>query len=288
MSANKLLKRIIRPDDFDYSKEGENPADEFAVVFSALIHDVDHTGLPNSQLVLEKADVALKYHNKSVAEQNSLSIAWEMLLEPKYAALRACIWNSDQERRRFRQLLVNAVMATDILDKEQQLIRKKRWDKAFHDPERRLSMDSTEELTMNRKATSVLEHIIQASDVAHTMQHWRIYCKWNQRLFEEMYLAYKTGRSSKDPSIGWYEGEIWFFDHYIIPLAKKLRECGVFGVASDEYLTYALENRKEWEMKGRDVCNEMLEAVASKSMTEQQLQQQSTKFLKQRRRETIG
>jgi hypothetical protein len=31
--------------------------------------------------------------------------------------------------------------------------------------------------------------------------------------------------------------EIGFFDFYIIPLAKKLKECGVFGVSSDEVRT---------------------------------------------------
>jgi len=31
-------------------------------------------------------------------------------------------------------------------------------------------------------------------------------------------------------------GEIGFYDFYIIPLAKKLDQCGVFGVSSDEYL----------------------------------------------------
>lgn len=38
----------------------------------------------------------------------------------------------------------------------------------------------------------------------------------------------------------------------------KLTECGVFGVSSDEYLQYAIENRREWEMKGRDVAATML------------------------------
>jgi len=27
----------------------------------------------------------------------------------------------------------------------------------------------------------------------------------------------------------------------------------VFGVASDEYLNYATANRKEWELKGKDI-----------------------------------
>jgi hypothetical protein len=44
-----------------------------------------------------------------------------------------------------------------------------------------------------------------------------------------------------------------FFDFYIIPLAKKLADCGVFGVASDEYLNYAMANRMEWQHKGKDI-----------------------------------
>ena len=46
--------------------------------------------------------------------------------------------------------------------------------------------------------------------------------------------AFKEGRMEKDPSEFWYKGEIGFFDFYIIPLAKKLKECGVFGVSCDE------------------------------------------------------
>jgi hypothetical protein len=91
------------------------------------------------------------------------------------------------------------------------------------------------------------------------MQHWHIYQRWNQRLFNEMYTAYKNGRSEKDPSEGWYRGELWFFDNYVIPLAKKLKECGVFGVSSDEYLNYATENREEWKRKGRSIVEGMVE-----------------------------
>ena len=44
-----------------------------------------------------------------------------------------------------------------------------------------------------------------------------------------------------------------------IPLAKKLKDCGVFGVSSDEYLNYALQNRAEWEARGQQVVAEMME-----------------------------
>jgi len=55
-----------------------------------------------------------------------------------------------------------------------------------------------------------------------------------------------------------YKGEIGFFDFYIIPLAKKLKDCGVFGVSSDEYLNYAIRNREEWSRKGEAVTAEMV------------------------------
>ena len=65
----------------------------------------------------------------------------------------------------------------------------------------------------------------------------------------------------KDPTTFWYHGEIGFFDFYIIPLAKKLRDCGVFGVSCDEYLSYALQNRNEWEKNGLEVVEELRESV---------------------------
>jgi hypothetical protein len=76
-----------------------------------------------------------------------------------------------------------------------------------------------------------------------------------------MYFGYLKGRSEKDPSTNWYEGELWFFDFYVIPLARKLKECGVFGVSSDEYLDYAVRNRTEWARKGKEVAKTMLEGA---------------------------
>jgi hypothetical protein len=73
-----------------------------------------------------------------------------------------------------------------------------------------------------------------------------------------MYMSFKDGRTDTDPSPGWYKGELWFFDNYVIPLAKKLKDCGVFGVCSDECLNYAMENRRMWEVHGEEVVADML------------------------------
>mmetsp|Transcript_38112 Transcript_38112/g.92230 ORF Transcript_38112/g.92230 Transcript_38112/m.92230 type:complete len:1305 (+) Transcript_38112:58-3972(+) len=219
-----------------------DPLTQFAVIFSAIIHDADHPGVPNTQLVKENTKNARMYKDKSVAEQNSVDLCWEILMQPDYKDLRACIYQNESDLRRFRQLVVNTVMATDIADKELQTLRKKRWETAFS--ETRLQ---EQEITgIDRKATIVIEHLIQASDVSHTMQHWHIYKSWNEKFFMECYGAYRAGRAASDPSLNWYKGEIGFFDFYVIPLAKKLDSCGVFGVSSDEYMNYAKANRDEW------------------------------------------
>jgi hypothetical protein len=272
MSVSKLLSRIVAPDiDAEDKDVAENlhdhtygitscPLTQFAVVISALVHDVDHVGVSNFTLVTENASLAATYKSKSIAEQNSVDLAWQTLMEPRFMELRNCIYADTNELSRFRQLLVNTVLATDIFDKELQALRKSTWDKAFNS---QISSSNKQE-DINRKATIVIEHLIQASDVAHTMQHWHIYQKWNERLFQEMYSAYKTGRTPKDPSLGWYNGELGFFDNYIIPLAKKLKDCGVFGVSSDEYLNYALENRREWAAKGEGAVDSMMEKFGYK------------------------
>ena len=64
--------------------------------------------------------------------------------------------------------------------------------------------------------------IIQASDVAHCMQDWGIYQKYNRRLFEEQLQAFRKGYTGDDPRPGWYKGEIWFFENYISKFSESL------------------------------------------------------------------
>jgi hypothetical protein len=230
MSVTKLLSRIVAPLDVldDYrdllNKKDlmttlhdhtygitSDPLTQFACVFSALIHDVDHSGVPNAELIAENTELAQRYHGKSVAEQNSIDLSWNLLRQPEFAELLRTICSTKMEYKRFRQLVVNTVLATDIMDPELKQIRNVRWMKAFADSEESLLVTLTttdieshtsscnvspEEQTsklketcayqVNRKATIVIEHMIQASDVSHTMQHWHIYRKWNERFFYGM------------------------------------------------------------------------------------------------------
>lgn len=108
------------------------------------------------------------------------------------------------------------------------------------------------------------------SQIGHLSFGADVYRKWNERLFQEVYKAYTEGRIDKDPSEGWYQGEIGFFDFYIIPLAKKLETCGVFGVSSDEYLSYAQHNRDEWAEKGEAIVEGYLSAAGRPTANKEQ------------------
>lgn len=76
-NANKMMNSIT---DQDIFRRTSDPLTQFAVVFSALIHDADHLGVPNMILMKERPRIAALYQNKSCAEQNSVDLAWNLLM----------------------------------------------------------------------------------------------------------------------------------------------------------------------------------------------------------------
>eukprot|EP00980_Cylindrotheca_fusiformis_P019530 scaffold6768_cov109-Cylindrotheca_fusiformis.AAC.5 len=125
MSANKLLNRIVVPSpletngnmkeahDFTYGLTSD-PLTQFAIIFSAIVHDVDHQGVSNEQLVNENNRLASMYKCKSILEQNSIDLAFELFSSGNFPALLSCVCTNESEVNRFRQLVVNSVIATDM------------------------------------------------------------------------------------------------------------------------------------------------------------------------------
>lgn len=130
MSVTKLLSRIVAPKHLKESKPSahslhdhtygitSDPLTQFACVFSALIHDVDHRGIPNADLNNEDPDLSDRYGGKSVAEQNSTDLAWNLLFQSQFSNLRKAIFRTKDELVRFRALVVNGVMATDLVSRQ--------------------------------------------------------------------------------------------------------------------------------------------------------------------------
>jgi 3'5'-cyclic nucleotide phosphodiesterase len=273
-----------------------DPLTLFACAFSALIQSVDHPGVPNAVLVNEDGDLAKKYGGQSIAEQNSVEVAWNLLMADKYSDLRASIFPTSSEQNHFRQIVIHSVMATDMLDPKLKAMRNQQWKQTFGGNQAQNRRTMSRDID-NRKATIVIEHLMQTSSIAHTMQHvsskcrnksrtkrlsrsiiaqhnlssfiqWHIYRKWSEKLYREILVAFLIGRTEYDPSVDWFEREIQFFDFTVIPLARKLKECGVFGVSGHEYLNYAMNNRKAWEIHGKEIVAEMSARCKSEIMVE--------------------
>lgn len=172
MSLVKLVSRVVGPGEEPSSASNKcfglscDPLAQFACVFAAVIHDTAHPGVSNSQLVNEGSTLAQAYEFRSIAEQHSVQTIWELLNDNAFPDLRRAICATQAEVRRFRQLLVNLVLATDILDVDQRETRDRRWESVFG-PQVHALPD-----LYSRKATILAEHLIQAADIGHTMQHW--------------------------------------------------------------------------------------------------------------------
>lgn len=329
-SLNNVCHRYHLEKDFE--ADISNPMNHFVLIFAAFIHDVDHLGVPNAVLVKERHEKAIKYQNISVAEQNSVDIAFEILDKPDFSILRKAIFLDEQEYAYFRELVREIVITTDIASSDRQKQCNERFNcvilnvgtklkgkcqggsnaiekqcnaKYFDDEggvcdklaSKRLishplysatnkkkkssskksqsSLSSTT-ATQNRKGyskriceqncnstktfkewelvrLSLMELMLLAADVSHCMQSWEVFLKWNTNLYHELNTAYKQGRSF-DPSKNWYEGQIGFFENYIIPLSTRLKQSELFGSQGSLFVKLAVENKHRWTIEGNNIC----------------------------------
>lgn len=259
----------------------------FAVVFATLIHDVDHKGVPNNQLMAESDPIAAKYGGeecmKSYAEWNSVDIGLSLLRDRvEYTNLASVIGGHQKDR--FYKMVTDLVLCTDIACKERRDMGMQKWEKTMGDRIMKscstsstfnsvkysdgIHGDNTQtSLTLSytpEEVSCIAEQIIQAADVSHTMQHFSTFSKWNTHLYHEVLAAYNCGRTNnvaspeiRHPKENWYESQIGFFDFYVIPLAERLDACGVF---SDEqkFAQLASRNKEQWIEIGRDCSSTMV------------------------------
>jgi hypothetical protein len=140
VSTNKLIDLMLSLDSDNFLDDAERPVtfglrrDPVALAalqFAALIHDVEHPGVTNRQLVAEGDPLAVLYNDQSVTEKNSLHVAFSELLKDDYKELRVAMFPDDGTYRYFRTVVINAVMSTDIASPEQTVITKAKWKEAF-------------------------------------------------------------------------------------------------------------------------------------------------------------
>lgn len=162
ISTNKLIDLILQdlttpqtarpPPTYGFR---DDPLMQMCLLFSALIHDVNHQGIPNRQLANEDDALAIKYNDQSIAENESLFLAFsELLKSPEYDQLRITIFPQSEDYRRFRQAAINLVLATDIASPERSQLGKSKWKEAFGDPYETVERKVLKQLKRRASASS--------------------------------------------------------------------------------------------------------------------------------------
>jgi hypothetical protein len=75
------------------------------------VHDYDHGGLTNDYLIASGHDLALLYNDRAPLESHHAAAAFRLLRRPEYNFLAAL---SAAEQARFRKLVIDMVLATDM------------------------------------------------------------------------------------------------------------------------------------------------------------------------------
>ncbi len=136
---------------------------KFSFVFAAMIHDVDHQGVPNTRLVIEKDPLVELHGRTSVAEKHSIKTAFQTLFESDYDEFRSTIFSSPQDYLQMHRIVTNIVVSTDIASPERMHLTKMRWQAAFSRPVPKSVRSSLGRLSLAAKSPSSEIATVQAS-----------------------------------------------------------------------------------------------------------------------------
>ncbi|XP_020824621.1 dual specificity calcium/calmodulin-dependent 3',5'-cyclic nucleotide phosphodiesterase 1C isoform X4 [Phascolarctos cinereus] len=141
----------------------------FAIIFSAAIHDYEHTGTTNNFHIQTRSDPAILYNDRSVLENHHISAAYRLLQEDEEMNILSNL--SKDDWREFRTLVIEMVMATDMSCHFQQI---KAMKTALQQPE---AIDKP-------KALSLMLH---TADISHPAKAWDLHHRWTMSLLEEFF-----------------------------------------------------------------------------------------------------
>ncbi|GAX25071.1 hypothetical protein FisN_10Lh267 [Fistulifera solaris] len=138
LSVNKMIDMMVSQQTGQKSPVTfglrHDPVALLALLYAALIHDVEHQGIPNRQLAQEDDRLAVLYNDQSIAENWSIYVAFSELLQDEFQLVRTVIFPEKDEYFRFRKIVVNLVLTTDIASPERSQLVKSKWKEAFGDP----------------------------------------------------------------------------------------------------------------------------------------------------------
>jgi hypothetical protein len=146
--------------------------DAFALVVSALCHDIGHPGVNNAFLVATADDLALKYNDHSCLENMHVNKAFTIILNENCNILK-CLTKADYQR--FRKNMVSAILATDL-----QL----HFDKLN---EFRNNLEKKLDISDDKFRIMAIQMCLKCADIGHGARKLSIHKKWTSLISKEFF-----------------------------------------------------------------------------------------------------
>jgi len=145
----------------------------FALLVSAIGHDVSHPGFNNSFLITTQDPLALRYNDRSVLEMMHCSLVFQVLERPD-SAITA---NMTQPTfMTFRKVVITLILATDL----QKHMSKVRELQKYVADEGKTLMDASSRV-------QVLELCIICADLGHGAKLLALHQKWSNLILQEFF-----------------------------------------------------------------------------------------------------
>jgi len=225
--------------------------ERMACLIAATVHDYEHRGLSNDFLMKTGHERALLYNDLHVNEQHHSAAAFAVLLKPENNFLSHL---PASEFRRFRGLVVELVMGTDmadggrILQSFTALLEAKAEVEAPADApaEAPWSAGSTKE------AVLFLQLAMKCADLGHLALAWGTHLQWVRRLEQEFFAQGDLEREAGLPisflmdrcKPGASATQVGFLDFVALPLLRALRRA---APGTGPLLAGTAANRGRWE-----------------------------------------
>ena len=145
------------------------PIVRFSLLMATMCHDINHPGNNNEFEVKSHSRLAILYNDTSVLEHYHCTVTFELLIEHGLDELFAEQDEGEVLWDEFRQIVVQAILATDM-KKHQQL--QKRLLEAIRDP----GLFSPAEW---------VTYVLHTADLGNLTLDWDIALEWENRIFRE-------------------------------------------------------------------------------------------------------
>ncbi|KAJ6659650.1 hypothetical protein lerEdw1_018619 [Lerista edwardsae] len=142
-----------------------------ALIFSASIHDYEHTGTTNYFHIQTRSEAAFLYNDISILENHHVSAVYKLMQNQEMNILANL---TEVQWRELRQLVITMVLSTDISQHFQHMSSMRQ---ALHCLQQRERPNKLKVMCM----------ILHAADMSHPSKAWALTYQWAEAVMEEFF-----------------------------------------------------------------------------------------------------